>query len=109
MGANINEVKLIDTPFQNPWKEQHDLITSFLTSDKTKVIKTNAESQELLLLEIYLSDTKLMRSRTVYDIVTLIAEVSGFADLFVLGFGALIGNFYNPKAIDTEIFNHMKF
>jgi hypothetical protein len=45
----------------------------------------------------------------VYDIFTLIAEVSGFADLFVLGFGALIGLFYSPKALDSEIINHMDY
>jgi len=38
-----------------------------------------------------LSDEKNIRTRTVYDLITLIAEVSGFADLFVLGFGFLIG------------------
>jgi hypothetical protein len=45
----------------------------------------------------------------VYDIFTLIAEVSGFADLFVILFSTLIGSLYSPKALDTEIINRMDF
>jgi hypothetical protein len=56
-----------------------------------------------------ISDKKQIRTRTVYDVITLIAEVSGFADLFVLGFGSLFGLFYNPKAQDAEVLNRMKF
>jgi hypothetical protein len=58
---------------------------------------------------LVLSDKKYIRTRTVYDLITLIAEVSGFADLFVIGFGSLIGLVYNPKALDSEVLNHMKF
>lgn len=58
---------------------------------------------------MFLSDKKFVRSRTVYDLITLIAEVSGFADLFVLGFGALIGLIYSPKALDAEVLNNMQF
>jgi hypothetical protein len=64
---------------------------------------------EFLRIEIFLSDKKYIRSRTVYDLITLIAEVSGFADLFVLGFGSLINFFYSPKALDAEVLNHMQF
>jgi hypothetical protein len=45
----------------------------------------------------------------VYDVVTLIAEVSGFADLFVLSFSSLFGLFFSPKAVETGILNHMQF
>jgi hypothetical protein len=62
-----------------------------------------------LSVSLFLGDKKQIRSRTVYDIITLVAEVSGFADLFVLGFGSLIGLVYSPKALDAEVLNHMKF
>jgi hypothetical protein len=62
-----------------------------------------------MLISAFLKDTKLIRSRTVYDLITLIAEVSGFADLFMLGFGALMNLLYTPKAIDADVINHMDF
>jgi hypothetical protein len=54
-----------------------------------------------------LSEKKIIRRRVVYDLITLIAEVSGFADVFVLGFGFLIRLAYNGKALDREVLNHM--
>jgi hypothetical protein len=60
-------------------------------------------------MTLFLEDKKYIRTRTVYDLITLIAEVSGFADLFVLGFGSLIGLLYVPKAHEAEVLNHMKF
>jgi hypothetical protein len=42
-------------------------------------------------------------------LITLIAEVSGFADLFMISFGFFFSYFYNPKAIDAEVVNHMQF
>ena len=62
-----------------------------------------------MVIEVFLYDTKQIRTRTVYDVITLIAEVSGFADLFMLGFGALMNFVYNPKAINTEVINNMGF
>ena len=39
---------------------------------------------------IFLSDQKSIKGRTVYDIVTLVAEVSGFADIFMIAFGFIM-------------------
>ena len=41
--------------------------------------------------------------------ITLIAEVSGFADLFVLGFGSLVGTLISPKMLQTQLINQMSF
>ena len=41
--------------------------------------------------------------------ITLIAEVSGFADLFVLGFGSLVGALISPKMLQTQLINQMSF
>jgi hypothetical protein len=42
-------------------------------------------------------------------VITLIAEVSGFADLFVLGFGSLVGTLISPKMLQTQLINQMSF
>lgn len=39
---------------------------------------------------VFLSDQKHIKGRTVYDIVTLVAELSGFADIFMIVFGFIM-------------------
>jgi hypothetical protein len=51
---------------------------------------------------IYLSDTMIIRRRTVYDLVTLIAEVSGFADAFVVIATFFLG-FYQPVMLESAL------
>ena len=62
-----------------------------------------------MVIVLTLSDKQQIRKRIVYDLVTLIAEVSGFADLWVLGFGSLIGSVISPKMLQTEVVNQMQF
>jgi hypothetical protein len=38
MDLNLNDVILIDSPIQNPWKESYDLKTSYLTVNKMIII-----------------------------------------------------------------------
>jgi hypothetical protein len=55
-----------------------------------------------------LSSIKIERARTVYDIVALIAEVSGFADIFMVVCTALLGFFHHPKMYETALLQHME-
>lgn len=48
----------------------------------------------ILKLSAKLSDTKLIRSRTAYSFITLISEVSGFADIFIVGSTFWLGTYY---------------
>jgi hypothetical protein len=49
----------------------------------------------LLKISLSLSDTKHIRSRVVYDVITLVSEISGFNDLFAVGLGFAF-SFYTP-------------
>jgi hypothetical protein len=49
----------------------------------------------------------IIRKRSVYDIVTLIAEVSGFADMFVVSASALLGIFYQPVMLESALLQYM--
>ena len=42
-----------------------------------------------------------------YDIITLISEVSGFADILMVTSMSLLGIFYTPKMIERAIAAHM--
>jgi hypothetical protein len=51
--------------------------------------------------------TKVIRSRTVYDIVTFISEVSGFADIFFISATFFFNIFYTPYLLEAELHRHM--
>jgi hypothetical protein len=52
-----------------------------------------------LKFDLNLSNNKVIRKRTVYDLVTFIAEVSGFADLFMVAATFFLGLLYHPQML----------
>ena len=48
-----------------------------------------------LIVSLMLSDIETIRSRQVYNVIDLIAEVSGFADLFFVATTLFFGQFYH--------------
>ena len=50
----------------------------------------------------------ILRTRSVYDIVTLIAEVSGFADVFMITAAVLLKTFYQPKMLESALIQYMR-
>jgi hypothetical protein len=59
------------------------------------------------VFEFALSDKMIIRERSVYDIVTLIAEVSGFADMFMVCAALLLKTLYQPKMLRQAIISHV--
>jgi hypothetical protein len=59
------------------------------------------------MINVRLTDKKIERTRTVYDIVALIAEVSGFADIFMVVCTALLGFFHHPKMYETALLQYI--
>ena len=60
------------------------------------------------MFELNLSNTKVFRKRQVYDFITFVAEVSGFADLFMIASTFFLGNFYQPQMLRSALLQHMK-
>ena len=54
-----------------------------------------------------MSDNKIERSRSVYDLVAFIAEVSGFADIFMVLITFFLGLFHHPKMFEAALIEHM--
>lgn len=48
-----------------------------------------------------------MRGRSVYDVITLVSEVSGLADIFFVSISALIGFMYTPFLLEAALHKHM--
>ena len=56
--------------------------------------------------EITLSDTKTIRSRKVYDIISLVADISGFADIFMVFFGLIFNSWHNNYKLTAALIKH---
>lgn len=54
-----------------------------------------------------LADIKFIRSRIVYNLITLVSEISGFADILFVGFGFLLGSLYTPYMFEASILKSM--
>jgi len=61
----------------------------------------------LVQVKFKLGDKKVIRTRSVYKIITLISEVSGFADIFYIGISFILGTFYTPFLLEAALHNHM--
>ena len=84
---------MTDQPWQNPWVPKIDLKLNYLTTSKKDKL-SSTDSKNLIETVFYLSDKKVIRSRQVYNIITLISEVSGFLDIWIIGASFLLGTFY---------------
>ena len=57
-------------------------------------------------LSAKLVDMKIIKSRTVYSLITMIAEVSGFADLFVVASTFLLGQLHTSNLQGYSLAKH---
>ena len=80
-----------DTPFANPWSDAPDSRHKYLTFKSQSEIPFELKINDPTIFhaKFTLDDTKVVRTRTVYNLITLVSEVSGFADIFlvIIGFG----------------------
>jgi acyl carrier protein len=56
---------------------------------------------------ILLSDTKVVKSRKVYNLITLISEVSGVADILFVSMTVLIKWLYTPLMLEAALLKHI--
>ena len=56
---------------------------------------------------VLLQDSAKVRNRKVYDIITLIAEVTGFADILILSATVIVGFLYQPQMLEAKLIEHM--
>lgn len=107
MTVNVNEAHLSDTPYRNPLFDSNppEMIT-YLTYESI-ASNTIGWTNNIFVADVYLSDVLYIRSRSVYDLITLIAEVSGFADIFFLSLTFVLGLLYTPRMLEASLLEHM--
>jgi hypothetical protein len=62
---------------------------------------------EILTVNLILDDTNVFRGRKVYDLITLVSEVSGLADIFFTTVTFLFGIFYTPLLLEAALHEHI--
>jgi len=87
---------LSDTPFANPWSDAPDSRHKYLTYKSQSEIPFELidDDPTIFHAKFILDDTKVVRTRTVYNLITLVSEVSGFADIFLVIIGFSLGIMY---------------
>ena len=55
-----------------------------ITTDEIQTSDLISSNRKVFRLNILLNDQSIVRKRTVYDFITLIAEVTGFIDIFMI-------------------------
>ena len=103
----VNSAVLADSPWQNPLNDGTAIETHQYLSLYENLSVPNGGEKSILLYTFELADTQIIRSRKVYDMITLIAEVSGFADILLVGITSLLGLFFTPRLFDRALAQHM--
>jgi hypothetical protein len=52
---------------------------------------------------LFLSETQVIRQRSVYTVIEFISEVSGIADILYVLTAAFMVSFYTPKMLESEL------
>ena len=107
MRLALNEVQLSDDPWSNPFDESAQRVHTYLGYDSYE--QQAPESGVLGFYTFLLGQTKVIKSRTVYNWITLLSEVSGFADILLVFPSFLIGLFYTQKLKDHALANMLGF
>jgi esterase/lipase superfamily enzyme len=105
----VNQVSFMDSYYQNPWVEEQGSTEQFLSAASTNAMPADpyAANLEFIAIQMQPDATKVIRSRRVYNVIDLIAEVSGFADLFMILGAFLLGNFYQTQSLEKALLKHL--
>ena len=102
----FNEAEISDNPITNPWDDSTGQTYQYLTATDSK--KTSYPEENVLIDIVFVPQgTKVIRSRTVYDVITFISEVSGFADIFFISATFFFNILYTPYLLEAELHRHM--
>jgi hypothetical protein len=77
---------------------------TFLSSTDKSLSPSHPNILEVILT---LNDSITYRSRTVYSFITLVSEVSGFADILFVIAGVFLTFFYTPAKLEVSLLEHM--
>jgi hypothetical protein len=105
-----NEAQLTDSPWQNPYNTAPSDTRNYLTYDYTQSddnLKPERVSPgQLMTYHVCMKGKNYIHSRRVSDIITLVSEVSGFADFLFVSTAFLMGTFYVGPTMNHALVRH---
>ena len=111
INAQLNTVELKDSAWVNPWIDSKPRKLEFLTTETFQTQTLPQEDGESDVFEIALflriSDTQILRSRTVYNVIDLIADVSGIADILLVFSTTIMSLLITQRAFETALVQHI--
>ena len=60
-----------------------------------------------LSAKLKLADSKFIKNRIVYNVITLVSEISGFADILMVIVAFFLGLLYTPRMLEAALISHM--
>jgi len=96
-----NHVELLDEALVNPWASPNHLKSDYLSFGESKA------GGDYNTITLKLSDTQVIRQRTVYNVIDLIAEVSGIADIMYVFSSSVVVYLITLRALESELVKHM--
>lgn len=106
--VNQNSLKLQDNVFTNPFNDDAGSnVHEYLTLEQITQDSKTVNNRNLLKIEITLSEERTIRARSVYDFITLVSEVSGFADLLIVFSTFSMTLLVAPSAYESSIVSHL--
>ena len=102
---SVNNAVLIDSPWQNPFAESNSEHFQYLTIENL-INKEQTDKEKVFKFNFFLDTKMYIRSREVSNLVTLIAEVSGFADMFMI-FGTFCLGILNQARMKSVLAKYM--
>ena len=58
-------------------------------------------------MDFFLKSDKTLKSRTVYNLIDLISEISGFADILFVIAGMFFSFYYSPRILEARLLEHV--
>jgi len=106
--VNQNSLKLQDNVFTNPFNDDAGSnVHEYLTLEQITQDSKATSKRVFLKIFISLSEERTIRARSVYDFITLVSEVSGFADLLIVFSTFSMTLLVAPSAYESSIVSHL--
>ena len=94
-----------DSPWANPFSDSAQRTETLLSFENT--VFANAYSDFIFWSEFAVSPRKFLKSRIVYSWITLLSEVSGFADIIIVLPSFILAMLYSGKQKEYQILQNL--
>ena len=104
--VRLNTANLVDSPWINPWGVEKDNNKVYLTVENTNVEQSKWPNDFFEAI-FQLSADQTIKSRHVYNLIDMIADVSGLSDIILVFTATVTMTFYQERNKIKHILKHL--